>query len=432
MDLGEGLRQAIARLTRATIIDAKTIKEFNRELQKTLLSSDVEVRLVFELTKQIEAKALKSKPPEGVTHRDYIVDIVYNELVAMMGSAHKPRLLPQRILLMGLYGSGKTTTSAKLAKYYQDRGLSAGVICCDVSRPAAYEQLETLAKNANITFFGMKGEKDAAKIAKRGLEALKDRQVIICDTSGRSALDQNLIEELKRVRDAFRPDEKMLVISADTGQVAGRQAREFDSVVKISGVIVTKMDGSSKGGGALSATNAASAHVLFIGSGEKLSNLEPFDPGKFIGGLLGIPDIESLLEKVSAAVKEAGLTQEEVETEELNFESFYTQLKAMNKMGPLKGVLSMMGGANIPKELVEQGEEKMNRYKVIIASMTKEERKNDKLLHDKSRVARIAKGSGTTEKNVTEMLSEFNKMKKIFNSFKNDRNMRKRFSQLGN
>jgi signal recognition particle subunit SRP54 len=431
MDLGEGLRHAVARLTGATIIDAKTIKEFNKDLQKTLLSSDVEVKLVFELTKRIEERALKSKPPEGLSHKDYILDILYKELVALMGTAYKPQLRPHRILMMGLYGSGKTTSSAKIAKYYQDRGLSAGVICCDVSRPAAYEQLETLAKTANVSFFGMKGEKDAAKIAKEGLKALKDRQVIICDTSGRSALDENLIEELKRVHSAFSPDEKILVISADTGQVAGKQAREFDAVVKISGVIVTKMDGSSKGGGALSATNAAQTHIMFIGLGEKLSNLEAFDPNKFIGGLLGIPDIESLVEKVNSAIKEAGIKKEEVESEELNFETFYAQLKAMNKMGPLGGVLSMMGAGNVPKEHIEKGEEKMKRYKVIIGSMTQAERKNDKLLHDRARIARIAKGSGTKEKDVTEMISEFTKMKKLFNTLKNDRNMRKKFGSMG-
>ena len=169
---------------------------------------------------------------------------------------------------MGLYGSGKTTTAAKLAKFYQDRGLSAALICCDVTRPAAYRQLETLAKQANIPFFGIEGDKSAAKIAKLGLEKFKDKHIVICDTSGRSGLDEQLIGELKEVNRDFKPDEKILVVSADTGQVAGRQAREFDAAVKISGVIITKMDGSGKGGGALSAASAASSHVLFIGTGK--------------------------------------------------------------------------------------------------------------------------------------------------------------------
>ncbi|MGC8495709.1 MAG: signal recognition particle receptor subunit alpha [Candidatus Micrarchaeia archaeon] len=431
MDLGEGLRQAIAKLTRTTIIDAKTIREFTKELQKVLLSSDVEVKLVFDFTKSIEEKALKSKPPAGLSPHDYITNIVYEELVKLVGSTYEPEMKKQRILLAGLYGSGKTTTAAKLAKFYQDRGMGAGLICCDVERPAAYEQLKTLAEQAGVSFFGIKGEKDPVKIVNQGLEKLSDKPVIICDTSGRNALDDELITELKRISAAFKPDEKILVVSADTGQVAGKQAREFDNAIKISGIIVTKMDGSGKGGGALSAANAAHARALFIGTGEKLNNLEPFNAEKFIGGLLGMPDIESLVEHVQQAVKEASLKPEEINMEKLNFETFYAQLKAMNKMGPLKNVLGMLGAVDAPKELVEQSEEKLKRYKVIIDSMTKEERSDEKLIHESSRIKRIAKGSGTTEKDVHGLIADFGKMKKMFDMFKNDRSFRKRFSKMG-
>jgi signal recognition particle subunit SRP54 len=430
MDLGEGLRQAIAKLTKATIIDAKTIREFNKELQKTLLSADVEVKLVLNFTKEIEEQALKSKPPAGLSSKDYITNIVYEELVKLVGPTYVPEMKKQRILLMGLYGSGKTTTAAKLAKYYQDRGLSSAVVCCDVTRPAAYTQLETLAKQANVGFFGMEHEKSAAKIIKLGIEKFKDKQVIICDTSGRNALDEQLIQELKEVTKELNPDEKVLVVSADIGQVAGKQAREFDRAVKISGVILTKMDGSGKGGGALSASSAANARVMFIGLGEKLNNLESFDSNKFIGGLLGIPDIKSLIDHVQTAIQEANLKPDEMEAEELNFETFYTQLKAMGSMGPLKSVFGMMGAPDVPKDLVEQGEEKLKKYKVIIASMTKEERKREKLLHDSKRIARIANGSGTTEKDVHQMISEFNKMKRVFDNLKNDRGFKKRFAKF--
>ncbi len=430
MDLGEGLRQAIAKLTRATIIDANVIREFNKELQKTLLSSDVEVKLVLKFTKDIEEKALKSQPPEGLSPKDYITNIVYEELVKLVGPAYTPQLTKQKILLMGLYGSGKTTTAAKLAKFYQNRGLSAALICCDVTRPAAYTQLETLATQANVAFFGMETEKDASKIIKLGMEKFKDKQIIICDTSGRNALDAYLIDELKKVTEIFKPDEKVLVVSADMGQIAGRQAREFDKTVKISGVILTKMDGSGKGGGALSASAAAMANVMFIGTGEKLGNIEPFDSNKFIGGLLGIPDIKSLIEHVQNAIKESDLKPEEMEAEELNFDTFYSQLKAMGKMGPLKNIFGMMGAPDVPKEAIEQGEEKLSKYKIIISSMTSEERKNERLLHDRDRISRIAKGSGTSEKEIHSMMSEFNKMKKIFDNMKNDRGFRKRFMKF--
>ena len=422
MDLGEGLRKAIAKLKGATIIDSKTIKEFNKELQKALLSADVDVKLVFELTKRIEDAALHEEVPPGVSQKDFILNKVYEELVRLMGSKYEPEIKPKRILLLGIYGSGKTTTAAKLAKFYQDRGLSAGLICCDVSRPAAYEQLEMLAKQASVAFFGIKGEKDAAKIAKAGVEALKDRKILICDSSGRNALDKELTEELKRVANAFKPDEKLLVVNADIGQVASKQAKEFDDAVKIHGVIITKLDGSGEGGGALSAVAAANARVTFIGTGEKLNALELYDPNKFVGRLLGIPDIEGIVSTVQEAIKEANIKPEEANIEELNFETFYTQLKAMSKMGPLKNMLNMLGIVDAPKEVISQSEEKMKKYKAIISSMTTEERRNEKLMHDSSRIRRVAKGSGTTEKDVRELLSDFAKMKKLLNVFQNDRN----------
>jgi signal recognition particle subunit SRP54 len=273
----------------------------------------------------------------------------------------------------------------------------------------------------------MKDEKVADKIVKEGLVKFKDKDVIICDTSGRSSLDSELIEELKRVNKIFNPDEKALVISADTGQIAGKLAREFDSAVKVSGVIVTKMDGSGKGGGALSAASAASVKVMFIGLGEKLGNIEPFNPNKFIGNLLGIPDIESLVTHINTAIKESKIDTKKLETEELNFETFYDQLGAMNNMGPLKNVFGMMGAGNVPKDVIDQGESKLKRYKVIIGSMSKAERKDGMLLHEPGRVARIAKGAGVPEKDVRNMIADFNRMKKAFSMLKNDRNFKKRF-----
>lgn len=430
MDIGESLRKAIAKLSNTTIIDLKTIKEFNKELQKILLSGDVDVKVVFDLTSRIEREALKSDLPPGVSSRDYILNIVYNELVSLVGESYEPEIKPKRILLIGLYGSGKTTTSAKIAKYYQNKNLGSGVICCDVSRPAAYEQLETLSKAAGVGFYGEKGQKNLKKIVANGLEKLRDKKIIICDTSGRNALDANLIEELKAVNSSFMPDETILVISADIGHVVERQAAEFNRAVKVTGLIITKMDGSSKGGGALSAAHGIGAKVMFIGTGEKLNNIEAFDSKKYVGGLLGIPNIGALLENIQNAIKEANIDITEIEAEKLNFETFYTQLKAMNKMGPLKSVFGMMGAADMPKDIVEKGEEKLKKYSIIISSMTKQERVNDKLVHNPSRIARIARGSGTTEKDVRELLADFNKMKKMMNMFKNDRSIKKRFASF--
>ncbi len=430
MDLGEGLRKAIAKLTGATIIDAKTIKEFNKELQKALLSADVEVALVFALTKKIEEKALREKLPPGVSPKDYITNLVYEELVNLMGKSYAADVKPKRILLVGIYGAGKTTTAAKLAKFYQDRGLSVGLICCDVARPAAYEQLETLAKQANVGFFGMKGERDVAKIIQEGSKALKDRKILICDSSGRSALDKELINELKIINNAFKPDEKNLVINADIGQVAEKQAKEFNQAIGLTAVIVTKLDGSGKGGGALSAVNAANVNISFITAGEKLNAIELYDSKKFVGRLLGMPDLESLLANVQEAIKEANIKPEEVSIEELDFDSFYTQLKAMSKMGPLKNMMGMLGINDMPKEALQQSEEKLKKFKDIIGSMTKEERKDPQLVKASTRVARIAKGSGTTEKDVRELLNDFNKMKKMMSQFQNNRQLKKHLSKF--
>lgn len=430
MDLGEGLRKAMARLSGATVIDSKTIKEFNKELQKALISSDVEIELVFALTKRIEEAAMRSDMPQGVSKRDYITNLVYEELTRLMGESYEPDVKPKRILLAGIYGSGKTTTAAKLAKFYQDRGLGVGVICCDVSRPAAYEQLETLAKQANAGFFGIKGEKSVAKIIREGLSVLKGKKVIICDSSGRSGMDEELIEELKIINKEFSPDEKLLVINADIGQVAGRQAREFDKAIKLNGVIVTKLDGSGKGGGALSAVAASDTRVMFTGTGEKLNALELYDSKKFVGRLLGIPDLESLITHVNEAIKTSGISQEDVDMEQLNFDSFYKQMKAMSKMGPMKNVLGMMGLVDVPKEALETGEVKLKKYETIINSMTKDERKDEKLLRNTKRIARIAKGSGTTERDVRELISDFNKMRKMADMLKNNRDVKKQMSKF--
>ncbi len=429
MDLGEGLRKAIAKLSGATIIDAKTIREFNKELQRALISSDVELALVTSFTKEIENAALKDKLPAGISPKEYITNMVYEKLVQLMGEDYVPEIKPKRILLMGIYGSGKTTTAGKLAKYYQDRGLGAGVICCDVSRPAAYEQLETVAKQAGVGFFGMKGTSDVKEIVKKGIEEFRSKKVIICDSSGRSGMDGVMINELREINKAFVPDEKFLVINADIGQVAGRQAREFGVAVGIDGVIVTKMDGSGRGGGALSAVNESGAKVAFIGTGEKLADIELYDSKKFVGRLLGMPDIESLINKVNEAAKSVGV-KEISDVNELNFDMFYQQLKAMSKMGPMKNVLGMMGLADVPKEMVEGGESKLKVYESIIGSMTKEERNDEKLVREQGRIRRIAKGSGRTEKEVRGLLSDFNRMKKLAGLMKNDRAFKKNFSKF--
>ncbi|MFH1470147.1 MAG: signal recognition particle protein Srp19, partial [Candidatus Micrarchaeota archaeon] len=355
--------------------------------------------------------------------------VVYDELVALMGEKHAPKIEKQRILLLGLYGSGKTTTVGKLAHFYKKSGLSVGVVCCDVDRPAAYEQLQQIAEGAKVSFYGEKGGKDARKIAQDALSSAKE-DVIIVDSAGRNAFSEELKEELKGIDGVLKPDERFLVVSADIGQVAGRQAREFNSAVPVTGVILTKMDGSGKGGGALSSVGATSAKVAFIGIGEKVGDFEPFDAKKYVGRLLGFPDLESLIEKVKEITEQEQLKPEMLE-EKFTIKTFYDQLKAAKKLGPLKNVFGMLGMVDVPKEMMEQSEEKLKSYEAIIASMTKAERENAELLRkNRSRIERIARGSGRKPEDVKELLTRFSQMEKMLSQFKHNRGFRKKMEQF--
>ena len=414
MDLGAGLRKALAKLTGAALIDEKAVKDFVKELQRTLISNDVNVKLVFELSKRIEERALKEKPLPGISPKEHVVRVVYDELVKLMGDRHEPRIDKQRILMLGLFGSGKTTTTIKVAKFYQGKGLKPGVICCDTFRPAAYEQLKQLADKHSVPFYGQKGGTDVRAIVKGGLEALKNSDVIILDSSGRSAFDTDLQGELKSIHDSFEPNERFLVISADIGQVAGKQAAEFNSTVPLTGVVITKLDGSGKGGGALSAVASTGAKVAFIGLGEKAEDFEPFDSKKYVGRLLGFPDLDALISKMQKITEEEQINPEAMLEEKFTIQTFYDQLKATKKMGPLKSVFGMLGMVDLPKDMVEQSEEKLKKYEVIINSMTPAERDDASLLKkSRTRQERIAKGAGVKPEDVRRLLTEFEKMEKM-------------------
>lgn len=425
MDLGVGLRKALAKITGAAIVDERAVKELVKELQRVLIANDVEVKLVFELSKRIEKEALDRKQMKGVNTKEHVVKVVYDELVALMGERHAPKIAKQKILLLGLYGSGKTTTVGKLAHFYKKSGLSVGVVCCDVDRPAAYEQLEQVAAAAKVSFYGKKGETDARKIAEEAMVKSKE-DVLIVDSAGRNAFNDELKDELRHIESVLKPDERFLVVSADIGQVAGRQAKEFNSAVPVTGVIITKLDGSGKGGGALSSVGVTGAKVAFIGTGEKLDDFESFDAKKFVGRLLGFPDLESLIEKVKEISEQENLKPEMLE-EKFTIKMFYDQLKAAKKLGPLKNVFSMLGMVDVPKDMMEQSEQKLKIYEAIIGSMTKAERDDAELLRkNKTRIERVARGSGTKPEDVRELLSRFGQMEKMLKAFKHNRGFRKR------
>lgn len=429
MDLGQKLRETLAKITNRPYVDEASVKALIKDLQKVLISSDVSVKLVFELSKRIEQKALKTDKMEALSLREHVLKVVYDELVAMMGEGYSPKLEKHTVLLCGLFGSGKTTTAGKLAYYYKSNGLSVALVGADVERPAAQEQLEQIAAKINVQYYTIKGEKDASKVVADALTKAKE-DVIIVDSAGRSAFDDTLVVELKGINETLKPDERYLVISGDIGQVAGKQAEEFNRTVGgLTGVIATKMDGSGKGGGALSAVAATNTKIAFIGVGEKTEDFEVYDPKRFVGRLLGMPDISGLIEKVQKISKEQDLKK--LESEELTIETFYEQLKAAKKMGPLGNVLGMMGFADIPKEMVQQSEGKLKKYEAMINSMTKAEKKDASLLRkSRNRLERVAKGSGCEIKDVRDFLTQFEKMEKMMNMFKRNRGFRKQMERM--
>ncbi|MDD5023174.1 MAG: signal recognition particle receptor subunit alpha [Candidatus ainarchaeum sp.] len=428
MDLGKGLRDILRKISGKPYIDESEVKLLIKEIQKILISSDVNIKLVFELSKRIEKNALDKEKMKELSLKEHVIKVVYDELVALMGREYAPRLDKHRILVCGLFGSGKTTSIGKLAYYYKTKGMSVALVGADCDRPAAKEQLEQLASQAGVNYYTEKEEKSSIRIVENALKKLKE-EIIVVDSAGRSAFDEGLSEELKKMYEIIQPEEVYLVVSADIGQIAGKQTEAFKNAVPISGVIVTKLEGSGKGGGALSAVAAADTKIAFIGVGEKLKDFEIYNSDRFVGKLLGMPDIKGLMEKI----KEIGTEQDlkVIEGDKFTIKTFYEQLKAAKKMGPLGNVLGMMGISDIPKEIVQQNEGKLKIYESIINSMTEEEREDALLLkRNMSRIERIAKGAGTTSEEVRGFLSQFEKINKIFGKFKNDRGFRKKVEKM--
>ncbi|MBN2478012.1 signal recognition particle protein [Candidatus Micrarchaeota archaeon] len=424
MDLGKKLREALAKLTNKPYVDEAEVKLLVKEIQRVLISSDVNIKLVFELSKRIEKNALDKEKMKELTLKEHVVKVVYDELTSLMGETYHPRLDKHRCLVVGLYGSGKTTSIGKIAYFYKSKGMKVGVIAADTDRPAAQDQLEQLSKQVGVNFYTTRGEKNPAKIVKNALKEAEE-DIIIVDSAGRNAFDEKLSKELKEMNDVLNPDETYLVVSADIGQIAGKQAEAFRQAVPITGVIVTKLEGSGKGGGALSAVSATGTKIAFIGTGEKMKDLQVYDASRFVGKLLGIPDIKGLLEKIETIQKEEDLSK--LQTEKFNLQTFYDQLKAAKKMGPLGDVFGMMGMADLPKDALRQSEEKLKYFEAIINSMTLYEKENpDILKKERDRIERVAKGSGRPAKEVKELLAQFFKVEKMMKMFKKDRGFKKK------
>jgi len=427
--LGSSLTSAIKKLFKAGVVDEAAVKELVRDIQRALLQADVNVQLVLEISKRIEERALNEKMPPGISRREHVIKVVYEELTRFVGDKPVPlKVEPGKkkiVMLVGIQGSGKTTHAAKLARYFQKRGLKVGLICADTYRPGAYDQLQQLSTRTNTPFFGDLKAKDPVKVVREGLKLFSDKDLIIVDTAGRHKEEKDLIKEMKDLEKNLHPDEVIMVIDGTIGQQALAQAKTFHEATPIGAIIVTKLDGSSRGGGALSAVAATGAPIKFIGTGEKIEDLEAFIPSRFVGRLLGMGDLETLLEKVKdAEINVPQKKAKDIMSGNFTLTDMYEQFQAVKKMGPFGKVLKMIPGmsADVPEEMLNTAEGRLDKWGIIIQSMTPAEKENPKLLNS-SRAKRIARGSGTTEKEVKELLKQYVMMRKMLKMFKHKKKL---------
>ena len=434
-NLREGLRGALKKIVGASDINEELIDSLCKDVQRALLQSDVNVRLVLSITQNLKERALKEQPPKGLSRKDHIVTILYSELAKMLGysgeaiktidkaqeddhqsvvtSFFKPGK-QNVVLLLGIQGSGKTTVAAKMGRWLTKHGYRVGVIGTDTWRPGALTQLKMNCSKINIEVYGEEESKDAVGIATNGLEHFKEQNldVIIIDTAGRHKEETGLLEEMREMHKVATPDLVLLVIDGTIGQQAFNQSKAFHEAAPVGGIILTKLDGTAKGGGALAASAATGAKVLFIGTGERIDDLEQFSPTRFVGRLLGMGDIKALLEMAKGLEIQADEDQvKRVMSGKMTIEDFYTQMDSVKKMG-IKNVIDSLPGLSgmVKEDQLDAMEVRMEKWRFIIQSMTKEEKKDPDLINE-SRRKRIARGSGQPESEIKTMIKQYNDSK---------------------
>jgi signal recognition particle subunit SRP54 len=428
-DLGSSLRSTLDNLRGKSRISEADVDEVVKEIQRSLIQADVDIALVQDLSDSIKARALEEEPPQGTSPRDWVLRIVYEELVDLVGESTELPLEPQTVVLAGLQGSGKTTTAAKIAWWFSKKGLRPAVIQTDTFRPGAYDQAKEMAERAEVDFHGDPDSEDPVEIARKGLEATADADVRIVDTAGRHALEDDLIDELEEIDAVVEPDHTLLVLDAAIGQGAKDQAGRFDDAVAegVDGVVITKLDGTAKGGGALAAVNETDSTIAFLGTGETVKDIERFEASGFVSRLLGMGDLEQLAERVERAMVETGDEEDDWEPEDIlegqfTLKDMRKQMEAMNKMGPLGQVMDMipgMGGGlmdQLPDDAMDVTEERMRDFEVVMDSMTEDELENPRGI-GASRVERIAKGSGKPAERVRELLQQHRMMERTLKQF---------------
>jgi signal recognition particle subunit SRP54 len=434
--LGKSLRGVLQKIARGSTVDEALLSEVARDIQRALLQGDVNVQLALDLTRRVRKRATEEKPPAGASLRDFLVRIIYEEIRGILGKDRPFEVKPKRILLAGLFGQGKTTTAAKLGRYFQKKGIRVALVAADVHRPAAIDQLEQLAKKIGADFYADRAEKRAEKIVATALTSIPPHVAAIVDTAGRSGLDADLIAELRRVKEVLAPEEVLLVLDATMGQTAGRSAEAFHQAVGLTGVILTKLDGSAKGGGALSAVAASGAPIVFLGTGEHLDELERFEPTRFVSRLLGMGDIQTLLERFEElsnkeAAEEAA---KKLMSGRFTLRDMRTQLESLGQMGPFSKLISAfptLGPTKLDDKQIDESQKRLLRYRAILDSMTPEEL-DDAGVIKADRVHRIARGSGQKSQEVRMLLKQFEATRKAAHGLVSNRRLRRQLEkQLG-
>src|SRR5262249_40115773 len=424
-DLSAKLNATLQKLIGRGVLTEEAVKEGLREIRRILLEADVSFDLTREFLERVQAKAVGVTAIKDVRPGHQLVKIVYDELVGLLGEKQAPlvhaTVPPTIILLVGLQGSGKTTTAGKLARRLKQEQKAPFLIAADVYRPAAIEQLLTLSKQVEVGAYGDPSSKDVVGIVKRGIvDAGKAAaRTVLVDTAGRLQIDDEMMDELRKLKAAVNPQEILLVADGMTGQDAVRIAQGFHQALDVTGVILTKMDGDARGGAALSIYGVTKAPIKYIGVGEKLDALEPFYPDRLAGRILQQGDILSLVEKAQTAVdeKEAERLAKKVTSKKgMDLEDFLNAMRQMQKMGPLKNVLGLLPGINPALlQAAKVDDKKLKHVEAIVLSMTPKERSNPDVINGQRRL-RIAKGSGRTVQEVNTLLSQFKQMQKVMKS----------------
>ncbi len=423
--LKDNLRSAIKKIVKSSGVDEELIAELAKDIQRALLQSDVNAKLVFDITRNLRERSINESPPPGLSRKNHIVKILYDELSRLLGNETDFEFAPgktSRIVMLGIQGSGKTTVTSKLAKFLTGQGYRVGAIGADTYRPGALVQLRTMCEKANVEVYGEEKNRDSPQIVRNGIRHFENSNldILLIDTAGRHKEERELLDEMREINKVAEPDLTLLVIDGTIGQQCYNQADAFHRTVPVGGIIVTKLDSSANGGGAIAASAATGARIMYIGTGERIDDLERFSPTRFVGKLLGMGDVQAVLDLAKRLETEADdVRLKRISSGKMNMEDFFYQLEEVTKVGSLRGILDSMPGLSgmVKDDQLDHLEDKMDRWRFIIQSMTAHEKANPDVLNA-SRVQRIARGSGWSQQDVKELMKNYKNSKNLMKASK--------------